>query len=332
VERRAAIGVLGCGSYLPADTRSNEHIARDAGVSAEWIYSRTGVKYRRAAAPHEAASDLALCALRSALAAAELDADQLGLIVVATSTPDDLGPATACRVQHAAKASHAVALDVGAACSGWLFAARVAHDWLRQDPGTGYAAVIGVEAYSKFVNPADRATASLFGDGAAATILGPVPEPYGFSTFSLASDGALADTVCIPGGGSRHPGGDHTIHMDGRAVRAFIVDNLPGIINDALKRHRITVGDVDHFVTHQPNPLLLRQVADQMGIPPQRLVVVGEDIGNIGAACIPYALAHCAVQGRFARGDRVLIAGFGAGFTWGSTLLTWCRSPAVRMY
>ena len=332
MERRAPIGVLGCGSYLPVDRRSNEHVARGAGVSAEWIYGRTGVKYRRAAAEHEAASDLAVGALRSALAAAGLDADQLGLIVVATSTPDDLGPATACRVQHAVKAAHAVAFDVAAACSGWLFAARVAHDWLCQNPGTGYATVIGVEAYSKFVNPADRGTASLFGDGAAATILGPVPEPYGFAAFSLASDGELADVVSIPGGGSRRPDGDHTIHMDGRTVREFIVDRLPEIISDALKRHRITMGDVDHFVTHQPNPLLLRQVAEKVGIQSGRLVVVGEDVGNIGAACIPYALAKCASEGRFTNGDLILIAGFGAGFTWGSTLLTWNNSHAVRMH
>ncbi|AEM89008.1 3-oxoacyl-ACP synthase III family protein [Streptomyces violaceusniger] len=331
MERKAPIGVLGCGSYLPAERRSNEQVARQAGVSAEWIHSHTGVKSRWAAAEDEAASDLALGALRSALAAAEIEADQLGLIILATSTPDDLGPSTACRVQHAIKATRAVALDVAAACSGWLFAARVAHDWLRQDPSIGYAAVIGVEAYSKFINPADRATASLFGDGAAATILGPVPAPYGFGPFTLGSDGGLADVVGIPGGGSRQPDGDHTIHMKGRIVRDFVVNNLPGIIDDALKQHRITMGDVDHFVTHQPNPLLLRQVAEKVGIPATRLVVIGEDVGNIGAACIPYALTQGASQGRFAQGDLVLIAGFGAGFTWGSTLLTWNTSSAVCM-
>lgn len=203
VER--GIGVLGMGTYLPRATRTNAEVARATGVSAEWISERTGVHTRHIAAPHQAASDLAAAAVRSAAAAAGIDPRAIDLLVCATSTPDELGPSTACRIQALVGADRAVALDVGAACSGWLFATKVAHDWLRADSSVRHAAVVGVETYSKFLDPADRGTAVLFADGAAAAVLGAVDPPNGFTDFTLGSDGTLADHVLIPAGGSRAP-------------------------------------------------------------------------------------------------------------------------------
>ncbi|MEU2724454.1 3-oxoacyl-ACP synthase III family protein [Streptomyces smyrnaeus] len=334
---RPRVGVLGMGTYLPTRWRSNDEVARATGVSPGWIAERTGVHKRHTAAPDEAASDMAAAAVRSAVAAAGLDMDQLDLLVLATSTPDELGPATACRVQALTKARNAVALDVSAACSGWLFAARVARDYLGAQAGPRHAVVVGVEAYSKFLDPADRATAVLFADGAAASVLGPVPAEEGFTDFQLGSDGALADHVLIPAGGSRAPAsvgtlaeGRHTIRMDGRAVRDFIVEMFPVVVSDCLVRNGLRMDDIDSFVTHQPNPRMLRSVGTALGIPPGRLPIVADEVGNIGAASTPYALAAAAVDGPLRRGDRILLATFGAGMTWGSALLTWSGAPVIR--
>ncbi|MFI5617667.1 3-oxoacyl-ACP synthase III family protein [Streptomyces sp. NPDC051567] len=337
-EPRRPIGIRSMGTYLPSRVRGNREVARDTGVTQEWIVERTGVRTRHAAAPHEAASDMAASAVRAALAAGGLDAADLGLLVCATSTPDELGPSTACRVQHLLGADHAVALDVGAACSGWLFAVKVAHDWLAAGGRARYAAVVGVEAYSKFLDPHDRGTSVLFADGAAAAVLAPVGPHQGFTDFEFGSDGSLADSVLIPGGGSRHPAsartladGSHHIRMDGRTVSRFIRDVFPRLVRDALARNRLTLDDIACVIAHQPNPVLLRRLSRQLGIPDERFVVVGDTVGNIGAASAPYALATAAARHALTPGDRVLISVFGAGMTWGSALLTWTGAPAVRI-
>lgn len=326
----APIGVLGTGSHLPARIRSNEEIAAACGVSAQWILERTGVRRRHVAGPGVASSDLAAEAVRRALADAQLTAADLDLIVLATSTPDELGPSTACRVQAAVGARRAVAFDVAAACSGWLFGARVASDYLRAGGGARYAAVVGCEVYSPFVDPADRATAVLFADGAAAAVLGPVAAGRGFAPIVLGSDGGHADDVLIPAGGSRRPAsagtladGGHRVHMDGRAVRDFIMEIFPRAAREALEREGLKPGDIDLVITHQPNPLLLRRACAAAGFPAERLVVIGHETGNIGAGSLPYALAEAAATGRLRSGSRALLVAFGAGLTWGSTVLTW---------
>ncbi|MBB1243677.1 ketoacyl-ACP synthase III [Streptomyces durbertensis] len=333
---RRRIGVIGVGTHLPPTVRTNAEVARHAGVTDRWITERTGVRKRHVAGPGEAASDLAAAAVRAALDAAGVPVADVGLLVCATSTPDELGPATACRVQALVGASRAVALDVSAACSGWLFGAKVAHDWLRGEAAPGYAVVVGVEAYSKFVDPSDRGTAVLFADGAAATVLGPVPDDQGFSHFALGSDGTLADRVLIPAGGSRLPadaatveGRAHRIRMDGRTISRFITEVFPRLITDALAQEDLKIDDVACVVAHQPNPVLLRRVGEDLGIPAGRLIVVGDEIGNIGAASTPYALAAAAARHGLRPGDRIVLAVFGAGMTWGNALLTWSGAPAV---
>ncbi|MBC3839722.1 ketoacyl-ACP synthase III [Streptacidiphilus sp. 4-A2] len=325
------------GTYLPERIRTNEEVARTTGVTAEWISERTGVHTRHVAAPGQASSDLAAAAVSAALTAAGVRPDQLDLLVCATSTPDELGPSTGCRIQGLLGADHAVAMDVSAACSGWLFAAKVAHDWLSSDPSVRFAAVVGVETYSKFLDPADRGTAVLFADGAAAAVLGPVEPPYGFTDFAFGSDGTLADQVLIPAGGSRHPAsgaslrdGGHFIRMEGRAVGAFIADVFPELVRRALERNRLELADIDCLAAHQPNPALLRRLSRQLGLPDDRVVVVGDRVGNIGAASAPFALASAATLGRLHHGATVLISVFGAGMTWGSSLLTWSGAPCLH--
>ncbi len=331
----APIGVLGTGVFLPPAIRSNEEVGAAAGVSAQWILERTGVRRRHVAEPGAAASDLAAEAVRAAVHRAGLAPGDLDLIVLGTSTPDELGPSTACRVQAALGARGAVALDVSGACSGWLFGARVAHDWLRAGTGERYAAVVGSEVFSRFVNPADRATATLFADGAAAAVLGPVPHGSGFAPIVLGSDGTHAGDVLIPAGGSRQPAapdtiarGAHRIHMDGKAVRDFILEIFPKAADEALARSGLTAEQVDLIIAHQPNPQLLRLACEQAGLPMDRLVVIGDETGNIGAASLPYALAAADADGRLNPGDRALMVAFGAGLTWGSTILTWAGAEA----
>ena len=328
-----SIGVLATGTCLPERILTNDEVAEAAGVDPEWIVQRTGVLRRHIAEPAQAASDLAAEAVRKALTAAGLPASALGLLILATSTPDELGPSTACRVQALVGADQAVAFDVAAACSGWLFAARVAHDWLRSGTGERYAAVVGVEVYSRFVDPADRATAVLFADGAAATILGPVQGGKGFASIRLGSDGTAAGDVLIPAGGSRLPASPqtladrrHKVHMDGKAVRDFILRIFPKVLGDALTRNGLRLTDIDLLISHQPNPLLLRRAALDAGVPEDRVVIVGHETGNIGAASIPYALATADHDNRLRPGSRVLVTAFGAGLTWGSTVLTWTRA------
>ncbi|MDT0447837.1 3-oxoacyl-ACP synthase III family protein [Streptomyces hesseae] len=332
------IGITGMGTYLPTRIRTNEEVAAALGVTPEWIVERTGIRKRHMAAPDEAASDLAAHAVKSAVAAANIDITDLDLLVCATSTPDELGPSTACRIQARLGARHAVALDVSAACSGWLFAAKVAHDWLRQERHPGHAAVVGVEAYTKFLDPGDRGTSVLFADGAAAAVLSPVAPPGGFTDFRLGSDGVLADRVLIPGGGSRRPAsaqtlgqGGHYIHMDGRVVSRFIREWFPRLVQEALTRNRLTLDDIDCVITHQPNPLLLRGLGEELGLGGDRLVIVGDEVGNIGAASTPYALASAAARGALRPGHRALVVVFGAGMTWGSALLRWTGAPTIRV-
>lgn len=324
------IGVLGTGAYVPDAVRTNEEVAERAGVPPEWIAERTGVLRRHVAAPGQASSDLAAHAVRAALRDAGLEPGDLDLLILATSTPDELGPSTACRVQAALGAENAVAFDVSAACAGWLFGARVACDWLRAEPRGRRAAVVGVETYSRFLDTGDRATGVLFADGAGAAILGRVPGGHGFGPITLGSDGTRAGDVLIPGGGSRFPAcretlerGLHLIHMDGRAVRKFILEIFPLAAAEALRRSGLTRDDIALVVTHQPNPVLLRQACAEAGFDPARLVIVADRVGNIGAGSLPYALADAHRQGRLSPGDRVLVVAFGAGLTWGSGVLTW---------
>ncbi|WP_202125947.1 3-oxoacyl-ACP synthase III family protein [Actinomadura physcomitrii] len=323
--------IRGTGSYLPERCVPSTEVARSLGLADGWVRERTGIRTRHLAAPGQAASDLAAAAARDALDAAGLRPADLGLIVLGTSTPDELGPSTACRVQALLGARGAAAFDVAAACAGFVFGLQAALGWLAAQRGAApYALVIGVEVYSRFLDPADRGTAALFGDGAAAAVVGPVPAPYGIGPVTLGSDGTRAGDVLIPAGGSRLPASPrtladlgHTIRMDGRAVRGFIAETLPRLVAEACADAGIKPADLALVVPHQPNPRLVASLAGRAGLDPAQLVIAGEDVGNIGAASLPYALDRAVRDGRIAGGDLVLLAGFGAGLTWGRTLITW---------
>ncbi|WP_433471772.1 3-oxoacyl-ACP synthase III family protein [Spirillospora sp. CA-142024] len=323
--------IRGTGAHLPRDFVPSDELSRELGLDPSWIERRTGILRRHVAASGEAASDLAAAAAEQALAAAGLAAADVGLIVLGTSTPDVLAPSTACRVQAVLGARRAAAFDISAACSGFVFGLQAAIGWLaaQRDPAP-YALVIGVEVYSRFLNRHDRATAALFGDGAAAAVVGPAPAPYGIGPVTLGSDGSGAGDVLIPAGGSRRPASaetlaasGHTIHMDGRAVRDFITAIFPRLVAEATEAAGIKPADLALVVPHQPNPRLVASLAPAAGLEPGQLAIAGQEVGNIGAASIPYALDRAVRTGRIGPGDPVLLAGFGAGLTWAHTLITW---------
>ena len=323
--------IRGTGTFLPERRVSSEELSRTLGLAPGWIERRTGIRHRHVADPDQAASDLAAEAARRALLAAGLEPADIGLIVLGTSTPDELGPSTACRVQALLGARDAAAFDVAAACSGFVYGLQAALGWLSWQPDRApHALVIGVEVYSRFLDDGDRATRALFGDGAAAAVIGPAPAPYGIGPVVLGSDGSRAGDVLIPAGGSRRPASpatlasrDHTIHMDGAAVRDFIADILPRLVEQATRQADIKPSDLALVVPHQPNPLLVDSLADRAGLDPGQMVIAGYEVGNIGAASLPYALDHALRTRGIAPGELVLLAGFGAGLTWGHTLITW---------
>ncbi|GAA4226676.1 ketoacyl-ACP synthase III [Actinomadura meridiana] len=309
----------------------SEDVSRSLGLDPSWIERRTGIRHRHVAAPEQAASDLAAAAAGRALRAAGLEAADIGLIVLGTSTPDELGPSTACRVQALLGARDAAAFDIAAACAGFVYGLQTAVGWLAAQPvAAPHALVIGVEVYSRFLDPADRGTTALFGDGAAAAVLGPSAPPYGLGPVTLGADGSQAGDVLIPAGGSRRPASadtladrGHTIHMNGRATRDFIAGIFPRLVAEATEAAGVKPADLALVVPHQPNPRLVASLAPDAGLDPAQLAISGYDVGNIGAASLPYALDRALRAGRVAPGDLVLIAGFGAGLTWGHTLITW---------
>ncbi|MCX4750281.1 beta-ketoacyl-ACP synthase 3 [Kitasatospora sp. NBC_01287] len=336
-----AVGILGTGSYLPADAVSNRVVAERAGVTEEWILRKTGIRERRYAAESEATSDLALEAARAALAHAGISAEQLSLIVVATSTPDHPQPATACLVQHRLGATGAAAFDLNAVCSGFVFALATAARLLPEPDGTvrGHALVIGADTYSRIIDRTDRRTAVLFGDGAGAVVLGPVRAGLGLIGTDLRSHGDQHELIRVEAGGSRLPAsektlaeGQHWFSMSGRAVRDFVAAELPRAVDRILDRHGLHPSAVDHFVPHQANGVLLGEILPDLGLSLAHIHLNVAEHGNTSAASIPLALDTAHRAGALRDRDLLLLAGFGGGMTVGTALLRWDAqaAPAAR--
>ncbi|AXI78497.1 3-oxoacyl-ACP synthase III family protein [Peterkaempfera bronchialis] len=327
----SVIGIVGTGSYLPAHVVTNSEVGEPAGVSGEWIHAKTGIQNRRRAKPDEATSDLAVIAGRAALESAGIRASDLALVVVATSTPDSPQPPTACVVaDELGTLPGTAAFDVNAVCSGFVFALTTAERILR-DSDSSYALVIGADVYSRILNPADRKTAILFGDGAGAVVLGPAPAPdRGLIAGRLASFGADRELIEVPAGGSRLPAtaetideGLHHFRMNGRGVRDFVSEQVPPAVRDFLADTGVTPADIDRFVPHQANGRMLEDLARLLEIPFERTCTTFEEFGNTGSASVAVTLDRAARSGELHPGDLVLLAGFGGGMAMGLALLRW---------
>jgi len=311
--------IVGSGSYLPAKVVTNDDLAAALDTSDEWIYSRTGIKQRHIAAEGECASDLALEASRAALAAADVPAGALDLIVVATTTPDVIFPSTACILQAKLGASGCAAFDVQAVCSGFMYALATADAMVRAGPYRR-ALVVGAEVYSRILDWRDRSTCVLFGDGAGAVVIARSDTP-GILGSRLKADGSYRDILAVPG--SVRNGvvcGSPFLTMDGNAVFKFAVKALDEIAQDTLGDCGYACSDVDWLIPHQANVRILQATARRLGIPMEKLIVTVDRHANTSAASIPLAFDAAVRDGRIGPGHLVLMEGVGGGFTWGAVL------------
>jgi 3-oxoacyl-[acyl-carrier-protein] synthase III len=309
--------ILGTGSHLPARRVSNAdlaaQLARDGiETSDAWIQERTGIQARYFAAEGEKTSDLALPAALAALEAAGLEAEQLDLIVVATTTPDMVFPSTACLLQARLGVHGCAAFDVQAVCSGFLYALSVADAMIRAGSAR-HALVVGAEVFSSLLDFKDRGTCVLFGDGAGAVVLGCSEEP-GILATALHADGRQAGVLCVPE--------DH-VHMDGQAVFKLAVGALEKVALEVLAKAGREAASIDWLIPHQANLRIMKGTAKKLGLPEERMVVTVHEHGNTSAASVPLALDAAIRDGRIHRGQSLMLEGVGGGFTWGAALVVY---------
>jgi 3-oxoacyl-[acyl-carrier-protein] synthase-3 len=319
--------IIGTGSYLPPRRVTNQELSAqlaEAGIetSDEWIVSRSGISARHYADPTTLSSDLACEAAQRALKAAGLEANDIDLIILATSTPDFLGgfPSTACILQRKLGVTNGcAAMDLQAVCSGFVYALTVADSLIRTGAHKN-ALVIGAEVFSRILDFNDRTTCVLFGDGAGAVVLTASEEP-GILSSKLHADGRYADILCVPGsvqGGAVD--GSAFLYLDGPAVFKLAVSVLEKVANEALDLARMTAADIDWLIPHQANIRIMTGTARKMGVPMERMVVTVDQHGNTSAASIPLALDVAVRDGRIKPGHHVMMEGVGGGFTWAAVL------------
>ncbi len=323
--------IAGTGAYAPETVITNAELERLVDTSDEWIVTRTGISERRRSRDDEATSDLAEAASRQALQAAGVDPADLDQILVATVTPDMFFPSTACILQDRLGARRAGAMDVSAACSGFIYALAVADGFLRGGSSRRIL-LVGAETLTKVIDWTDRNTCVLFGDGAGAVVLTGTDEGESrILTTHLFADGGRGRQLMMPGGGSRHPisqavldGNLHKVKMDsGNEVFKVAVRAMEDAAIVALKAVGLDVQDVDLFIPHQANLRIINAVGQRLGIPEEKVVVNIQRYGNTSAASIPLALDEAVRAGRVRRGDVLLLCAFGGGLTWGSALIRW---------
>jgi len=314
--------IAGTGRYLPATVLANEELAQRVDTSDEWIRARTGIRQRHIAAADQATSDLALPAAREALAAAHVDAADLDLIIVATTTPDMIFPSTACILQAKLGAATGPALDVQAVCSGFVYAVALA-DRMVAGGAARNALVVGAEIYSRILDWSDRRTCVLFGDGAGAAVLVPANSPGILSTH-LHADGRYRDILCVPGQVSDGAvTGNPFVQMDGAAVFKHGVKVMAEVAEEALHANAMVADQIDWLIPHQANIRIMDAAAQRLGLPRERVVATVDCHANTSAASIPLALDVAVRDGRIRAGQHVMLVGVGGGFTWGSVLLRW---------
>ncbi len=323
--------IIGVGAGLPVSIVTNEDLTRLVDTSDEWIETRTGIKERRIVNETESATGLATEAARDALAYAGIEGDTIELVIVATSTPDNLYPSTACQVQAAIGASRAVAFDMEAACTGIIYALSVGQQFI----GSGTykrVLVIGVDVHSRFLNWEDRNTCILFGDGAGAFVLEATEQSDNqmLGTY-LRADGNGGHLLWIPNTGTQYPhaGTDgpqpttRFLQMNGRAIYEFAVNAVPEAVRQATAAAGITVDDIDYMVPHQANIRIIKAAADRLGIKKEQVVTNVDEMGNTSAASIPLALWSAIRRDKVKIPSTMCLVGFGAGLTWGSAVVRW---------
>ena len=318
--------VVGCGGYLPQRVVTNDELAEKLDTSDSWIVARTGIRERRIAADGEYTSDLAREAGVAALESAGVSANDVDLIIVATSTPDQTFPSTATKVQAELGVTRGAAFDIQAVCAGFVFALSVADNFIRTESADRIL-VIGAETFSRILDWEDRSTSVLFGDGAGAVMLcaengAGTPKDHGILATCLHSDGRLRDLLYVDGGVSTTQTAGH-LRMVGREVFRHAVVRLSEVVGEVLRAAELDAGDVDWLVPHQANKRILDATARRIQLPLEKVIVTIDRHANTSAASIPLALAEAANDGRLKPDHVVLIEAMGGGFVWGAGVIRW---------
>ena len=313
--------LAGTGSALPRTRVSNAELASRVDTSDEWIVERTGIRFRHIAEPDETTATLGADAAKQALAAAGLEAADIGLIIVATATPDNTFPASATKVQALLGAPDCIAFDVAAVCSGFLYAVSVADSMLRTGAAR-HALVIGSETFSRILDWEDRTTCVLFGDGAGAIVLSAeeVTDDCGILATRLHAEGKYSDMLYVDGGPSTTGTVGH-VRMQGREVFRHAVTNLANVLAEVMEEIGLSAEQIDWVVPHQANKRIIDATAKKLGLPAERVVLTVDQHANTSAASVPLALDLAVRDGRIKRGDLVVLEAMGGGFTWGAAVL-----------
>lgn len=320
-------GIIGMGHAYPAGILTNADLEKIVDTNDEWITTRTGIKQRHKAAPEEYTSQFGVKAALQALERAGLQPTDIDIIICATTTPDQIMPSTGALIQAQIGATNAAAMDVFAACSGFLYGLTIVESMIK----TGqikHALVIGAEVLTKYVDYTDRGTCVIFGDGAGAAVLGPVPEGKGILATKIRSDGRYEDQLYSPGGGTKlgttHETidrGDHFFKMKGNELFKVAVRSMADISAEMLEKAGYAFDDVDLVIPHQANQRITDAVASRLGVPEEKVYSNIAEHGNTSSASIPIAMDECIQSGRIKEGSLVLLTAFGGGVTWGGTVI-----------
>ena len=323
----ANAGIIGMGHSYPEGILTNADLEKIVETSDEWITTRTGIKQRHKAADNEYTSQFAVRAARQAIERAGLTPEDIQIIICATTTPDQILPSTGALIQAELGATNAAGMDVFAACSGFLYGITMVESMIRTG-AIKYALVIGAEVLTKYVDYTDRGTCVIFGDGAGAAVLGPVPEGKGILATKIQSDGRYEEQLCARGGGTRlgtsHEtinNGDHFFKMKGNEIFKIAVRSMSDISAEMLAKSGHAVDDVDVVIPHQANQRITDAVASRLGVPEEKVYSNIAFHGNTSSASIPIAMDECIESGRIKEGSLVLLTAFGGGITWGATVV-----------
>jgi 3-oxoacyl-[acyl-carrier-protein] synthase III len=326
--------VTGWGRYAPSHVLTNADLERMVDTSDEWIVSRTGIRERRVAAAHETTASMAAVASLRAIRTAGIDPDEIDLILLATLTPDYWMPSTAALVKEAIGNTRAAAMDVMAACSGFVYGFSTAQAYIKAGLAK-HVLVIGSELLTRFLDYTDRSTCILFGDGAGAVVVSGSEEPGGAMGIELTTEPQGAYMIWLPAGGAKAPPsaqtvarGEHYVRMEGNATYRFATKTMATTALESIRRSGLRPDDIDLFIPHQANIRIIEAVAKGLDLPMDRMYVNLDRYGNTSAASVPIALAEAVNEGRLQVGDNVTIVAFGAGFTSGAVTIQWTADPA----
>jgi 3-oxoacyl-[acyl-carrier-protein] synthase-3 len=307
--------------YLPERVITNEFLARECGIDSDFLENKVGIAQRHVALPGENPSDMAVSAAEKLLSVHKLNRADIGLLMICTQNPDYRLPTTACIVQHRLRLGTAcIAFDINLGCSGFTYGLCIAGNFIKTG-AVRNALIVMVDQYSKTIDYSDKNTAALFGDAASAILLSPTEHGYGVIDQVLGTDGSGAENLILRNSGvAGDPGKGGYLYMNGRKIIEFSMQAVPACVKELLRKNKLAIKDVKHFIFHQANEYMLRKIQKHMAIPDEKMIIDVKDYGNTVSSTIPIALKNLQARSPLQRGDLLVLVGFGVGYSWGSVL------------